>query len=202
MAETRQRLDSPPVTISEGASMSNPSPAEYYATIVPAHYSAALANADPAVMEQPELTASITIEGEGGGVFGIRAKGQECEYVPGGIADADLQTVMSIEDWRVSVEHGATEVLIDYIQRRKVQVAKSLKGNVTLELDRSDGSTFRTATVFGRTAEPAVTLMMTTDDYAAMLRGELNGQMAFMMGRLKFDGSLPLLMAIGALAGK
>ncbi|MDZ4721271.1 MAG: SCP2 sterol-binding domain-containing protein [Roseiflexaceae bacterium] len=182
--------------------MSTLTPAEYYATVVPTQYSAAMANADPAILEQPELTASITIDGEGGGVFGLRAKGQEFEYVPGGIADADLQAVMLIDDWRVSVEHGATEVLIDYIQRRKVQIAKSLKGSVTLELDRADGSTLRTSTIFGRVTEPAVTMMMTADDYAAMLRGELNGQMAFMMGRLKFEGSLPLLMAIGALAGK
>ena len=48
--------------------------------------------------------------------------------------------------------------------------------------------------------EPVVTLRMTDDDYAAMMRGELNGQMAFMTGKLKFEGSLPLLMQIGALS--
>lgn len=181
--------------------MTNLSPAEYYATVVPERYAAVMANADSNILDQPELTASITIDGSDGGVFGLRARGQEFTYVPGGIPDADLQASMSIDDWRSSVEHGATEVLIDYIQRRKVVVAQNLKGSVTLELDRSDGSTFQTTTIFGRTTEPAVTLMMTTDDYASMLRGELNGQMAFMMGRLKFEGSLPLLMAIGALAG-
>jgi putative sterol carrier protein len=33
-----------------------------------------------------------------------------------------------------------------------------------------------------------------------MLSGELNGQMAFMTGKLKFEGSLPLLMQVGALS--
>ena len=38
------------------------------------------------------------------------------------------------------------------------------------------------------------------DDYRAMLSGELNSQMAFLTGKLTFEGSLPLLMQIGALA--
>ena len=49
-------------------------------------------------------------------------------------------------------------------------------------------------------AEPEVTLHMTADDYVAMMRGELNGQMAFLTGKLKFDGNLPLLMQVGALS--
>lgn len=182
--------------------MTKLSPAEYYATVVPQQYAAALASAEPAVSDQPELSASIAIEGEGGGIFGLRAFGNEIEYIPGGIPDADMHVRISIDDWRHSVEHGATETMIDYIQRRKVLVVKGLKGTIELELERSDGSLFHSATTFGQHSEPAVTIMMTTDDYAAMLRGELNGQMAFMMGRLKFEGSLPLLMAVGALAGK
>jgi putative sterol carrier protein len=43
-------------------------------------------------------------------------------------------------------------------------------------------------------------LRMTNEDYGAMLSGELNGQMAFMTGKLKFEGSLPLLMQVGALS--
>jgi putative sterol carrier protein len=41
---------------------------------------------------------------------------------------------------------------------------------------------------------------MAADDYTAMMRGELNGQMAFLTGKLKFDGNLPLLMQVGALS--
>ena len=41
---------------------------------------------------------------------------------------------------------------------------------------------------------------MTADNYEAMMRGDLNGQMAFLTGKLKVEGSLPLLMQIGALS--
>jgi putative sterol carrier protein len=176
-------------------------PAEYYAQIVPQQYAAAMASASAEVLEQPEITATITITGEDGGTFGLRAMGREIAFIQGGIVDADLQATIGIEDWRAGIASGASEALIDYTYRRKIQVAKGLRGSVTLELERSDGSIFTTTTIFGRQEDPAVTIMMTSEDYDAMLRGELNGQMAFMMGRLKFDGSLPLLMAIGALAG-
>jgi putative sterol carrier protein len=181
--------------------MSSLRPADYYATVFPQQYANALANASAAVLDQPDLTTTLTITGEEGGVVGLRASGATLTYVPGGIPDADMQVTIGIADWYTSVEHGASEAIMDYVQRRKVQVVKSLKGSVTLDLGRSDGSTLSTTTIFGQTSDPAVTLIMTVDDYTAMLRGELNGQMAFMMGRLKFEGSLPLLMAIGSLAG-
>jgi putative sterol carrier protein len=177
-------------------------PTEYFSSVVPQQYAYAVETASGEVLSQPELTVSITIVGEGGGVYGLRSQGRTCEYVAGGIPDADMQVQIGIDEWRLSVEHGATEALIDYFQRRKIQIVKGLKGAVTLELERSEGDLFQTTTIFGQQAEPAVTLMMTVDDYAAMSRGDLNGQMAFMMGKLKFEGSLPLLMAIGALAGK
>jgi putative sterol carrier protein len=181
--------------------MTHLSPLEYYTTVFAQQYASALADADPGVLDQPELSVSITIEGAGGSVVGLRARGRELDIVPGGIADADMHVRLSADDWRVSTADGANEALLDYVKRRKVQVAKSLRGTVAVELERSNGSLFHTTTIFGNHSDPAVTIMMTSDDYAAMLRGDLNGQMAFMMGRLKFEGSLPLLMAVGSLAG-
>ncbi|HMO60228.1 MAG TPA: SCP2 sterol-binding domain-containing protein, partial [Roseiflexaceae bacterium] len=72
---------------------------------------------------------------------------------------------------------------------------------VGLELDRDDGSTYETTITFADQEEPAVVISMTTDDYAAMMSGELNGNMAFMTGKLRFEGSLPLLLKLGALSG-
>jgi len=111
-----------------------------------------------------------------------------------------MRVTMSYDDWRSFAESDATDMLVDYILRRKVAVVQGLKGTVRLELTRSDGSIWQSAMVFGGQAEPAVTLRMTNEDYRAMLSGELNGQMAFMTGKLKFEGSLPLLMQVGALS--
>jgi putative sterol carrier protein len=175
------------------------SPAQYFEQVVPQQFAAAIESA-PSVADQPELTATFDITGEGGGTYGVRINGERIEAVPGGIDASDMRTVLSYQDWLVTVQSGATEALIDYVRRRKISVVKSLKGTVRLELTRSDGSTWESTTIFGYNDEPAVTLRMTSEDYSAMMRGELSGQMAFMTGKLKFEGSLPLLMQVGALS--
>jgi putative sterol carrier protein len=177
------------------------SPAAYFEQVVPQQYTAAISGAPAAVAEQPALSVTYVIDGPQGGTFGLRAEGRSVAYVPGGIEESDMLVRQSYETWRKGVESGATELFVDYVERRKIGVVKSLRGTVTLELTSSDGETHETTVVFGGQEEPAVTLQMTTDDYRAMMSGELNGNMAFMMGRLKFEGSLPLLMQVGALSG-
>ncbi len=174
-----------------------PSPSEFYSSILPANYKEALSNADASLREQPELTANYEIPGEP--IYGLRTKGGELEYVAGGVENPDLHTRIDRGAWDSSIGEGDIDPVLDYVLRRKVSSAKALKGIVRLELDRSNGTQYISETIFGGLSEPNVTLMMTTDDYKAMVRGELDGQMAFMLGKLRFDGSLPLLMAIGSL---
>ncbi|MGQ9547683.1 MAG: SCP2 sterol-binding domain-containing protein [Roseiflexus sp.] len=183
--------------------MSDITPAVYFSEVVPQRFAAAVAGASEDVLTQPELTVTYTIEGEGdqGSVFGLKVSGGSIECVDGGIENADLQLVMTYDNWRSVAEGDAVEPFIDYFLRRKVEVVKNLRGMVKLELTRSDDSVFESVSIFGGQSEPSVTLRMTTDDYRQMLSGELNGQMAFMMGKLRFEGSLPLLMQIGALSG-
>lgn len=174
-----------------------PSPSEFYSTILPAKYQEALSNADASLREQPELTANYEISGDV--IHGLGTKGGQLEYIAGGVENPDFLTRMDRAAWDSSIGDGDMDPLLDYVLRRKVSAVKALKGVVRLELDRADGSQYISETIFGNLAEPNVTLMMTTDDYKAMVRGELDGQMAFMLGKLRFDGSLPLLMSIGAL---
>ncbi|HJZ50103.1 MAG TPA: SCP2 sterol-binding domain-containing protein [Roseiflexaceae bacterium] len=177
------------------------SPEVYFTQVVPQQYAAALAAAPANVADQPELTAVYTITGAGGAVYTLRGADSKIDALIGDqIASPDMRIVMSYDDWRTFAESGATDPFVDYVSRRKVGVVQGLKGTVRLELARSDGSLWQSATTFGGQEEPALTLRMTNDDYRAMLSGELNGQMAFMTGKLKFEGSLPLLMQVGALS--
>ena len=177
------------------------SPSEYFEHVVPQQFAAALADAPEGIADQPELIAVYEITGEGGGTYHLRSMGTQLDIAPGDAEGADMYTSVTIDDWRKSVATGLIDPFVDYVSRRKVGVVKSLKGTVRLELMHSDGSMWESATVFGGQTEPTVTLHMDGDDYTAMMRGELNGQMAFMTGKLKFEGSLPLLMQIGALSG-
>lgn len=172
----------------------------YFEELIPQQYAAALA-ASPAVAAQPPLTAVFEITGEGGGVYSLRSESGQIEVLPGAqFASPDMRVVMSYADWHTFATGGSTESFVDYVQRGKVVVVKGLKGTVAVELTRSDGSLWQSNTIFGGQAEPALKVMMTSDDYKAMMSGELNGQMAFLTGKLKFEGSLPMLMQIGALA--
>jgi len=175
-------------------------PTEYYTQLIPQQFAAALEGAPADVVDQPELTAVYEITGEGGGTYVLRAIGSQLEVLPDGPPAADMYTTMTVEDWRKGfASSDAIDPFVDYIRRSKIADVKSLTGTVRLDLERSDGSTWQSATIFGGQAEPEVTLRMASDDYAAMMSGELNGQMAFLTGKLKFEGSLPLLMQVGAL---
>jgi hypothetical protein len=174
-------------------------PAEYYTQIVPRQFAAALAQA-PESAGQPELTAVYEISGAGGGIYALRAVDGRIDVRSGDIPEADMHTFVTIDDWQHGAAIDLLDPFVDYIARRKVAVVKALKGTVRLELRRSDGSAWHSTTVFGGQAEPEVTLRMDADNYTAMMHGELNGQMAFLTGKLKFDGSLPLLMQVGALS--
>ncbi len=176
------------------------SPTDYFTRTIPQQYATAMSSAPASAADHPELTAIYEITGEGGGTFGLRAGGGQIEVVPTSqIAKPDLRTMMSYDDWRVFAESDATDLFVDYLRRGKVSVVKGLKGTVRLELTRSNDDLWQSATTFGGHADPTVTLQMTNDDYQAMMSGDLNSQMAFLTGKLKFEGSLPLLMQIGAL---
>lgn len=48
----------------------------------------------------------------------------------------------------------------------------------------------------GTHASPNITITMKEDDYLAMVNGKLNGQMAFMSGKLKIAGDMGLALKL------
>jgi hypothetical protein len=177
------------------------SPEEYFVHLVPQQFAAAMEDAPEDIVEQPEMTTIYEITGADGGTYGLRAAGKHIEVLQGSFEGTDIHLTMTVEDWRKNIaSSGQPDTFVDYIRRGKVEVVKSLKGTVRIELADSDGTTWERTTIFGGQIEPEVTLQMNADDYAAMMRGDLNGQMAFLTGKLKFEGSLPLLMQMGALS--
>ena len=46
----------------------------------------------------------------------------------------------------------------------------------------------------GQHADPSITITMKTQDYIDLSTGKLNGQMAFMTGKIKIKGDLSLAM--------
>jgi len=48
--------------------------------------------------------------------------------------------------------------------------------------------------VEGASAAPTTTIKMEGDNFVKMSNGELNGQMAYMTGKMKISGSIPMAM--------
>ena len=171
---------------------------EYYENTIQQQFAQALADAPAEVLGQPALTATYEINGEGGGTYGLRIADGSLEVVPGGIAESDMYVVSAVDEWHQGADVGMANPF-DYYRRRKVNLIKSLKGAVNLDLSNDEGDNLEGSIIFGSASEPAVTVQMKASDYLAMMTGKLNGQMAFMTGKLKFDGSMPLLMQVAAL---
>ncbi len=53
----------------------------------------------------------------------------------------------------------------------------------------------------GKSDSPSVTLTMAAPDFLDLVNGKLNGQMAFMAGKLKIAGDMSLAMKLGAIFG-
>ncbi len=53
--------------------------------------------------------------------------------------------------------------------------------------------------VKGKHENPNITLTMADEDYLAMIAGTLNGQAAFMTGKLKIKGDMSLAIKLGLL---
>lgn len=176
-------------------------PDVYFTQTIPQQYAGALASAAAEVVAQPPMSAVFEVTGDGAAVYSLRSAGGQLEVMSGDQIEApDMRVIMAYDDWHSFAASGDTASFVDYVQRGKVTVVQGLKGTVKLALTRSDESVWHCTMVFANQAEPALTIMMTHDDYQEMMSGELNGQMAFLTGKLKFEGSLPLLMQIGALA--
>jgi putative sterol carrier protein len=90
--------------------------------------------------------------------------------------------------------------------RLKADRAQGLKAVIQYDITGEGGGTYHveiadgTCSVKeGAAAAPQLTLTMGAQDWIDMVTGKLNPQMAFMSGKLKHRGDMPLLMRLGGL---
>ena len=74
-----------------------------------------------------------------------------------------------------------------------------LKGTIAQELAREGGDPFKVEMTFNGAATPRTVLKMKLADFVAMQEGKLNGQEAFMTGRLRIEGDMAFMMQVAAL---
>ena len=84
--------------------------------------------------------------------------------------------------------------------------AKGMNSTIQFNLSGDDGGQWYTTIKDGKAEvtkgtapSPNMTLSMSSQDYVDMTMGKLNGQMAFMSGKLKISGDMGLAMKLQSL---
>ena len=149
-----------------------------------------------------EATMQYHLTGPGGGDWTLVISGGEMKASKGS-TDANVTFTVSVDDWRDAVlgRDGATLGLILPQPRpgRPDNSARALalKGTMGLELSRDSKDPFKVEMCFNNAAAPKTVVKMKLAEFVDMQTGKLNGQEAFMTGKLKVEGDLGFLMQIG-----
>ena len=91
-------------------------------------------------------------------------------------------------------------------QNFNADAAKGMSSVIQFNLSGDGGGTYHVtikdgacAVAEGAHASPNMTMTMAAQDYVDMISGKLNGQMAFMSGKLKIAGDMGLAMKMQSL---
>lgn len=181
----------------------NVSVKQFFEEIVPAIFKETVSKEPPPEdMMGTEFRIQFNITGENGGVYAFVVKdAREMQVIPGGIPNPMIEITLSESDWRRSITSKVGGVLTMFFDpktrtRSKYNSLQETKGKFHLELSVEGGEPFNAILRFNNTDTPEVKLMMSAQDYAAMMRKELNSTMAFMQGRLRFKGDMGFLMKL------
>lgn len=152
------------------------------------------------------IAIKYVLTGDGGGTWLVEIADGKMN-AKAGDGDANITYTLSAAQWREAIDgtNGASPALIVPPQRPgrpdTSGRAKQLKGTMALELSRDAGDPFKVETSFGGAATPRTVMKLKLNDYLDMQTGKLNGQEAFMTGKMKVEGDMGFLMQIAALVG-
>jgi hypothetical protein len=150
-----------------------------------------------------DITLQYRLAGDGGGTWVVEIRDGRM-HSRQGEAEAHLVFTLSVDQWREAVlgRNGAALPLILPAQRPgrpdNSGRAKALKGTLALELGR-EGEPFKVELSFNGAPAPRTVMKMKLADYLDMQTGKLNGQEAFMTGKLRVEGDMAFLMQVAAL---
>ncbi len=92
--------------------------------------------------------------------------------------------------------------------RFKTDRAQGVNAVIQYDITGEGGGTYNVSIADGKcalqegpAASPTLTLTMSAQDWLDMVSGKLNGQMAFMSGKLKLKGDMGLAMKLAGMFG-
>ena len=168
----------------------------------------------PAVFEKE--AGEISPEGMDGTVFKVVfniagtpygltiTDAKSLEVTEGGLADPDIEVILSEENWRTAISGdmgNALDMFTDFAKmadRSRYDTVKSVRGELTLVLTMPEGD-FETKAKFGGADSPTTTITVELPVWREIMDGTTQAAMAFMGGKLKLTGDMPLAMSLNGL---
>ena len=178
-------------------------PEQFFEQMLPMGFAA---QAESGAAVPADFVMAWKLTGDGGGEWTAEIK-DKAMSVKKGLADAVLTFTLSTDDWRDAVlgRNGASPTLLLPQQRPgrpdNTPRVKMLKGTVAQELAREGGEPFKLEMTFNGAATPRTVVKLKLADFVAMQEGKLNGQEAFMTGRLRIEGDMAFMMQVAAITG-
>ena len=151
-----------------------------------------------------DFTMQYHLVGDGGGDWAVTIKDGAMSTTKGR-HDAVITVTLSVDDWRDAVlgrNGAAISILLPQNRPGRPDNSgrvKQMKGTIAQELARDAGDPFKLEMCFNGAAAPRTVLKMKLADFVAMQEGRLNGQEAFMTGRLRIEGDMAFMMQVAAL---
>jgi putative sterol carrier protein len=181
----------------------NINPKEFFEQLLLKQFEAAKATNPIEGMEGTEFSMQFDVDGPNGGTWSVVVKnGKDMKISAGPYDKAQITMKLSESDWRDSVT-GKSGIMMDMnrqlnASRAKTQLEalKNIKGKMITLLKKPDGSVMPVTIMFNKADNPVTTIKMAVEDYVAMNEGKLDGQSAFMQGKIEIEGDMMFAMQL------
>ncbi len=182
------------------------SPTELFETWLPAE-AARLRAAHPDA-PAPDVSADVTVTGEGGGSWRLASRGGEFSVTAGAEGSADLGVELSVDVLRAALDpdggliprdaaNAAAANPIDLMRAGPlVEQARSLAGRLTFCLTGFRGTDLALALTFGGAATPESTISVGADVMEQIRSGALPPAQAYFSGQILIEGDPAFAMQV------
>ena len=148
-----------------------------------------------------DVVLQYNVSGDGGGQWTVKIAGGKMTVDRGATAPALMTLSLSASDLldAINSRNGAVPGLIIPEQRPGASsgAVKALRGTMALNLTRPTADPFKLEMMFNGAAQPRTEMTIPLSDHLLIQEGKMNGQEAFMTGKMRVTGDMGFLMQVG-----
>jgi putative sterol carrier protein len=180
---------------------------EYFDEYVPKIFAEQVGGTGILGMEGTEIALQFDVTNGSTLTYSLLIKdAKELEVKEGAVDNPLIRLEVPEAVWREAVSgktEGVMDMFTDMSQMTKARFdqIQGVKGSLSLDLSKPDGSIAPVKVVFNGTESPATTFKCAVEDWVALSKGEIAGPTAFMSGKLKIEGDMPFAMSLASLTG-